>query len=105
MGQRGTGGDAPGRTWSLRREWSRAFVIMLLLLLLAAGANPNAQLKLLPPLRKVLDDRFIDVPLTIGATPLLRASKVSPHRSGFESKTLRRLVATKQQTGLLRTGA
>jgi uncharacterized protein len=47
----------------------------LIELLLAAGANPNAQLKLLPPLRKVLDDRFIDVPLTIGATPLLRASK------------------------------
>jgi ankyrin repeat protein len=44
-------------------------------LLLAAGANPNAQLKLLPPLRKVLDDRFVDAPLTIGATPLLRAAK------------------------------
>jgi hypothetical protein len=33
------GGDAPGRTWSLRREWSRAFTIMLLLLLVAAGAT------------------------------------------------------------------
>ena len=31
--------DEPGRKWSLRREWSRAFTIMLLLLLLAATAT------------------------------------------------------------------
>jgi diguanylate cyclase (GGDEF)-like protein len=32
-------GDAPGRTWSLRREWSRAFAILLVLLLLAGTAT------------------------------------------------------------------
>ena len=31
--------NGPARTWSLRREWSRAFSIMLLLLLVAAGAS------------------------------------------------------------------
>jgi ankyrin repeat protein len=43
--------------------------------LLDAGANPNTQLKLLPPFRSVIDDRAMDTPLTIGATPLLRAAK------------------------------
>lgn len=43
--------------------------------LLAAGANPNAQLKLRPPMRSVIDDRAMDSPLVIGATPLLRAAK------------------------------
>jgi diguanylate cyclase (GGDEF)-like protein len=31
--------DGPGRAWSLRREWSRAFTIMLVLLLLASIAT------------------------------------------------------------------
>ena len=31
--------DGPGRTWSLRREWSRAFAVMLVLLLVAAAAT------------------------------------------------------------------
>jgi diguanylate cyclase (GGDEF)-like protein len=39
VGQEQIGADAPGRTWSLRREWSRAFTIMLLLLLLAAAST------------------------------------------------------------------
>ena len=43
--------------------------------LLAAGVNPNAQLKLLPPMRHVIDDRAIDSSIVIGATPLLRAAK------------------------------
>jgi len=43
--------------------------------LLAAGANPNPQLKLLPPYRNVGADRGVDGMLTIGATPLLRAAK------------------------------
>ena len=58
-----------------RPSLDRVTSLKMIELLLAAGANPNAQLKLLPPLRKVLDDRFIDTPLTIGATPLLRAAK------------------------------
>ena len=44
-------------------------------LLLAAGANPNAQLKLWPPYRNLKDDRGADPMLTIGSTPLLRAAK------------------------------
>jgi ankyrin repeat protein len=43
--------------------------------LLAAGANPNPQLKLAPPFRNIGNDRGLDGMLTIGATPLLRAAK------------------------------
>jgi ankyrin repeat protein len=43
--------------------------------LLAAGANPNAQLKLPPPFRNVGNDRGLDGLLTTGTTPLLRAAK------------------------------
>ncbi|MCU1336008.1 MAG: hypothetical protein JWO19_1589 [Bryobacterales bacterium] len=43
--------------------------------LLNAGANPNLQLKLLPPYRSIGSDRGVDAMLTIGATPLLRAAK------------------------------
>jgi ankyrin len=55
--------------------------------LLTAGANPNAQLKLLPPYRHVIDDRVLDAPLTIGATPLLRAAKA------FDVPVIRLLLA------------
>jgi uncharacterized protein len=44
-------------------------------LLLQAGANPNAQLKLYPPYRSLGADRGADTYLTIGATPILRAAK------------------------------
>jgi ankyrin repeat protein len=44
-------------------------------LLLDAGANPNAQLKLFPPYRALGPDRGADQMLTMGATPLLRAAK------------------------------
>jgi hypothetical protein len=37
--QREIRSHAPGRTWSLRREWARAFTIMLLLLLVAAATT------------------------------------------------------------------
>lgn len=43
--------------------------------LLDKGANPNLQLKLLPPYRSVGADRGVDQMLTIGVTPLLRAAK------------------------------
>lgn len=43
--------------------------------LLDKGANPNLQLKLLPPFRSVGADRGVDQMLTIGTTPLLRAAK------------------------------
>ncbi len=44
-------------------------------MLLDAGANPNLQLKLLPPYRNIGADRGVDSMLTIGTTPLLRAAK------------------------------
>jgi ankyrin repeat protein len=44
-------------------------------MLLAAGANPNPQLKLAPPFRNIGNDRGLDGLLTIGTTPLLRAAK------------------------------
>jgi uncharacterized protein len=43
--------------------------------LLAAGANPNPQLKLAAPYRNIGNDRGLDNLLTIGTTPLLRAAK------------------------------
>jgi uncharacterized protein len=55
--------------------------------LLAAGANPNAQLKLRPPFRHVPQDRLSDPMLTTGATPLLRAAK-----SG-DAEVVKRLLA------------
>jgi ankyrin repeat protein len=44
-------------------------------LLLKAGANPNAQLIVRPPLRNAVFDRNADEMLTTGATPLMRAAK------------------------------
>jgi ankyrin repeat protein len=49
--------------------------LQLISMLLAAGANPNLQLKLFPPYRSLRDDRGADSLLTVGATPLLRAAK------------------------------
>jgi ankyrin repeat protein len=43
--------------------------------LLAAGANPNMQLKLFPPYRSLGQDRGGDSMLTVGTTPLIRAAK------------------------------
>ncbi len=44
-------------------------------LLLEAGANPNAQLKMPPPFRNIGNDRGLDRMITTGTTPLLRAAK------------------------------
>ena len=44
-------------------------------ILLAAGANPNLQLKLFPPYRSLRMDRGADGILDIGTTPLLRAAR------------------------------
>ncbi len=46
-------------------------------LLLDAGANPNAQLKLFPPYRSLRMDRGADALLDIGTTPLLRAARAA----------------------------
>ncbi|HSP68766.1 MAG TPA: ankyrin repeat domain-containing protein [Bryobacteraceae bacterium] len=55
--------------------------------LLNAGANPNLQLKLLPPYRSIGSDRGVDAMLTIGATPLLRAAK------GLDAPAIQLLLA------------
>jgi uncharacterized protein len=49
--------------------------VQMIKILLEAGANPNAQLKLFPPYRAVGPDRGADMMLTMGTTPLLRAAK------------------------------
>ena len=49
--------------------------IDLIRILLEKGANPNLQLKLLPPYRATGADRGLDTMLTVGTTPLLRAAK------------------------------
>jgi len=52
-----------------------ALPIDIIRILLEKGANPNLQLKLLPPYRATGADRGVDQMLTVGATPLLRAAK------------------------------
>ncbi len=49
--------------------------VEIIQLLLDKGANPNLQLKLLPPYRSVGADRGVDIMLSVGVTPLLRAAK------------------------------
>jgi ankyrin repeat protein len=56
-------------------------------ILLEAGANPNAQLKLFPPYRSLRMDRGADAILDIGTTPLLRAAR------GADVAAIERLVA------------
>lgn len=55
--------------------------------MLLKGANPNLQIKLLPPLRERGKDRGCDAMLSTGATALLRAAKT------FDVESLELLVA------------
>ena len=47
----------------------------LIKLMLERGANPNLQIKIVPPLRSLRDDRGPDGVLQAGTTPLARAAK------------------------------
>src|SRR5262245_32104552 len=49
--------------------------LQMIEMLLDAGANPNAQLKLFPPYRSLRMDRGADAIIDIGTTPLLRAAR------------------------------
>jgi ankyrin repeat protein len=59
----------------------------IIALLLDKGANPNLQLKLLPPYRSVGADRGVDLMLSVGVTPLLRAAK------GLDAPAIKLLLA------------
>ena len=58
-----------------RPSLSETTSLEMIEILLKAGANPNAQLKFMPPFRDVGADRGGDLMLSTGATPLLRAAK------------------------------
>ena len=70
-----------------RMSTDRTTSLEIVELLLDKGANPNVQLKLLPPYRHIGDDRGCDSMLTIGTTPLLRAAKT------FDAAAMRLLIA------------
>ncbi len=70
-----------------RPSLDRTTSLEIIGMLLEAGANPNARLKLSPPFRNIGNDRGLDGMLTTGATPLLRAAK------GLDAAALRVLLA------------
>jgi uncharacterized protein len=70
-----------------RASTDRTIGLELIEKILARGANPNVQLKLLPPYREAVDDRGCDSMLTVGATPLLRAAKT------FDTAAMKLLLA------------
>lgn len=76
----------PQGGWPDRPSLDRTTPLELIELLLKAGANPNAQLKLYQIGRSMKDDRGRDLMLSIGATPLLRAAKA------FDAPAMRLLL-------------
>jgi ankyrin repeat protein len=76
----------PGGGRPDRRSTDDTTSLELIERMLAAGANPNLQLKLLPPYRMRGPDRGCDAMLTTGATPLLRAAKT------FDTAAMRLLI-------------
>ncbi len=69
-----------------RRSVDTTTSVEIIEMLLAAGAWPNVQLKLLPPYRHIGDDRGCDTMLVTGVTPLLRAAKT------FDTDAIRLLI-------------
>ena len=91
-----------------RPSVDRTTSLQLIGLLLDAGANPNLQLKLFPPYRSLRDDRGADGLLTIGTTPLVRASKAGDvaamrlliaHGANVELPTLNGITALMAAAG------
>lgn len=74
-----------GRPDRLSTDTTQA--ITLVERILERGANPNSQLKLLPPYRERGADRGCDAMLVTGATPLLRAAKT------FDTASMKLLIA------------
>jgi uncharacterized protein len=60
-----------------RPSLDRTTSLQLIEQLLVAGANPDMQLKRMPPYRSLRDDRGADGMQTTGATPLLRAARAA----------------------------
>ena len=70
-----------------RRSIDKTTALEVIAQMLDAGANPNLQLKLVPPYRARGPDRGCDGLLTTGATPLLRAAKT------FDVPAMKLLIA------------
>ena len=65
--------------------------------MLAKGANPNLQIKLLPPLRERGKDRGCDSMLSTGATPLIRAAKTFDVRVAEAARRERRAARSAER--------
>jgi ankyrin repeat protein len=70
-----------------RASTDKTTALQLVQTILDRGANPNVQLKILPPYRERGADRGCDAMLVTGATPLLRAAKT------FDTDSMKLLIA------------
>jgi uncharacterized protein len=70
-----------------RASTDKTTALQLVQTILERGANPNVQLKILPPYRERGADRGCDAMLVTGATPLLRAAKT------FDVDSMKLLIA------------
>lgn len=83
-------------------------------LLLDKGADPNAQMKMTPPMRATGNDRGLDPMVTPGITPLIRAAKAQDvdsmkalldHDADISLQTSRSMTATLAASGMGSTDA